>query len=72
MVCLVIWPGIEQHMIAEDAEGRTDDVQQRVLDQIDVWRKQLVDLSRRNRLLYFRRTKASTLEILREPDDVDP
>ncbi len=42
----------------------------RVLEQIDVWRKELINLARTNRLLYFRHTKSSTLEIVREPDQV--
>jgi REase_MTES_1575/Protein of unknown function (DUF4011)/AAA domain len=43
---------------------------QRVLDQIEIWRKELVNLARSNRLLYFRHTKCSTLEIVREPDQM--
>jgi hypothetical protein len=41
-----------------------------VLDQIEIWRKELVNLARSNRLLYFRHTKSSTLEIVREPDQI--
>jgi hypothetical protein len=41
---------------------------QRVLDQIEVWRNELINLARSNRLLYFRHTKSSTLEIVREPE----
>lgn len=37
--------------------------QRRVADQIDTWRKQLINLARSNRLLYFRHTRMSTLEI---------
>ncbi|MHB8244085.1 MAG: DUF3320 domain-containing protein [Acidimicrobiales bacterium] len=47
--------------VLDDADGR------RVLDQLDVWRKQLINLARSNRLLYFRHTRASTLEIVDEP-----
>lgn len=38
----------------------------RIIDQIDIWRKQLINLARSNRLLYFRHTRTSTLEILDE------
>ncbi len=44
---------------------------QRVLDQIEVWRKELINPARSNRLLYFRHTKSSTLEIVREPDQIE-
>src|SRR5213592_4848716 len=37
--------------------------QRRVIDQIDTWRKQLINLARSNRLLYFRHTRMSTLEL---------
>jgi hypothetical protein len=37
-----------------------------VLDQINAWREDLINLNRNNRLLYFRKTKSSTLE-LRQP-----
>ena len=39
-----------------------------MLDQIEIWRKELVNLARN--LLYFRQTKSSTLEIVREPDQI--
>ncbi len=39
----------------------------RVLDQLDIWRKQLINLARSNRLLYFRHTRTSTVEIVDEP-----
>lgn len=35
----------------------------RVLEQLARWREDLINLSRTNRLVYFRRTKTSTLEI---------
>ncbi len=38
----------------------------RVLDQINAWREDLINLNRNNRLLYFRKTKSSTLELLRQ------
>ena len=38
----------------------------RVLTQINSWREDLINLNRNNRLLYFRKTKSSTLE-LRQP-----
>jgi hypothetical protein len=41
--------------------------QRRVVDQIDTWRKQLINLARSNGLLYFRHTRMSTLEIARGP-----
>lgn len=40
----------------------------RVIDQLDIWRKQLINLARSNRLLYFRHTRSSTLELLGPPD----
>ena len=42
-----------------------------MLDQIDVWRKELINLARSNRLLYFKHTKSSTLELACEPGRVD-
>lgn len=39
---------------------------ERLLEQIRLWRDQLLNLTRRNRLLYYRPTRASTL-VLREP-----
>lgn len=42
---------------------------QRVPAQIDIWRKELINLARSNRLLYFRHTRSSTLEIKRDPDE---
>jgi very-short-patch-repair endonuclease len=50
-----------------DASAADDPARQRVLDQVDVWRKELINLTRRNRLLYFRHTKTSTLEISLDP-----
>jgi hypothetical protein len=43
---------------------------ERVLAQIELWRKELVNLTRRNRLLNFKDTRSSTLGILREPDEL--
>jgi hypothetical protein len=43
---------------------------ERVLSQIEVWRKELINLAKSNRLLYFKHSKSSTLEIVREPDQV--
>lgn len=43
---------------------------ERVLNQINSWREDLINLNRNNRLLYFRKTKSSTLE-LREPTASD-
>jgi very-short-patch-repair endonuclease len=48
----------------------TSAAKRRVIEQIDIWRKELINLARTNRLLYFRHTKSSTLEIVREPDQV--
>jgi hypothetical protein len=42
----------------------------RVLAQIEVWRNELVNLARSNRLLYYRDTKASTLGIVAEESEV--
>jgi len=39
----------------------------RLLAQIRVWRDELINLARSNRLLYFKHTRASTLEIVRSP-----
>jgi very-short-patch-repair endonuclease len=44
--------------------------QRRVVDQIDTWRKQLINLVRSNRLLYFRHTRTSTIEIPCPPDEL--
>src|SRR2546422_9803675 len=42
----------------------------RVRDQINAWREDLINLNRNNRLLYFRKTKSSTLEV-RQPSASD-
>ncbi len=43
----------------------------KVLEQLDGWRKELVNLNRTNRLLYFRHTKTSTLALSgRTPDQL--
>jgi len=42
----------------------------RILDRIAAWREDLINLNRNNRLLYFRKTKSSTLE-LRHPSASD-
>ena len=43
----------------------------RVLEQIEAWRKELVNLNRTNRLLYFRHSKTSTVTIHgRTPDEL--
>jgi hypothetical protein len=39
---------------------------EKVATRIEIWRRKLIDLSRRNRLLNFRPTKASTVEIVDE------
>jgi very-short-patch-repair endonuclease len=50
-------------------EGMLDEADhRRVLDQLDIWRKQLINLARSNRLLYFRHTRTSTLEIVDQPE----
>src|SRR5450755_2831004 len=68
------WGGADRQG-GDSPVGKTDNsltsgapARQRVLDQIEIWRKELVNLARSNRLLYFRHTKSSTLEIVREPD----
>lgn len=43
---------------------------ERVLAQIELWRRELVNLTRRNRLLNFRPSKSSTLELVVEPDEL--
>ena len=48
-------------------EGQRRD---RVLEQIRIWREDLINLARSNRLLYFRHTRSSTLEIaVRQRDE---
>lgn len=42
----------------------------RVLAQIEAWRKELVNLARSNRLLNFRDTRSSTLGIVAAPHEV--
>jgi REase_MTES_1575/Protein of unknown function (DUF4011)/Protein of unknown function (DUF3320)/AAA domain len=42
----------------------------RVLVQIEIWRKELVNLARSNRLLDYRETRASTLGIVAEDDEI--
>ena len=42
----------------------------RVLAQIEIWRNELVNLARSNRLLHYRDTKASTLGIVAEESEV--
>ena len=54
--------------IASGGSKLGDRDQRRVVDQIDTWRKQLINLARSNRLLYFRHTRMSTLEIACGPD----
>jgi len=54
--------------IANVASKLGDRDQRRVVDQIDTWRKQLINLARSNRLLYFRHMRMSTLEIAYGPD----
>lgn len=46
-----------------------DKARQRVLNQLDIWRKELINLARSNRLLYFKHTRSSTLEIVCESDE---
>ena len=43
----------------------------RVLAQIEAWRKELVNLARSNRLLNFKDTRSSTLGIVAAPDELD-
>ncbi|WP_304455440.1 DUF4011 domain-containing protein [Nocardiopsis sp. YSL2] len=47
-----------------DSEPR--EIRAELQERLEAWREELLDLSRRNRLLNFRHTKASTLEV-REP-----
>src|SRR6266545_1725331 len=42
----------------------------RVLAQIEIWRKELVNLARSNRLLHYRETRASTLGMVAEDDEI--
>ncbi len=51
-----------------DGQSRKGAEMPRVLEQLDVWRKRLINLARSNRLLYFRHTRTSTLEIVDEPE----
>ena len=43
----------------------------RVLAQIEAWRKELVNLARSNRLLNFRDSRSSTLGIVAAVDEID-
>ena len=56
--------------IAGGGNELEDRDQRRVAEQIDTWRKQLINLARSNRLLYFRHTRMSTLEIACAPDEL--
>src|SRR6185437_1561719 len=56
--------------IAGGGSELEDRDQRRVAEQIDTWRKQLINLARSNRLLYFRHTRTSTLEIPCGPDEL--
>ena len=47
-----------------------DGPRRRVLEQIGVWRKELINFAKSNRLLYFKHTKSSTLELVLEPDEI--
>ena len=47
-------------MAAPPAQGKAED---KLLQQLKKWRDDLVNLSRTNRLLYFRHTKTTSLEI---------
>jgi very-short-patch-repair endonuclease len=51
-------------------EPAADDSRRRILDQLEIWRTELIDFGKRNRLLYFKHTKSSTLEIRLEPDQI--
>jgi len=52
-----------------DGVGRDRTDPRRVIEQVRQWRDELINLARGNRLLYFRHTKSSTLEITVEPDE---
>ena len=54
---------------ASGGSGLESRDQRRVAEQVDTWRKQLINLARSNRLLYFRHTRMSTLEIPCGPDE---
>ena len=56
--------------IAGGGSELEDRDQRRVAEQLDTWRKQLINLARSNRLLYFRHTRMSTLEIACAPDEL--
>ena len=53
-------------MTVTKADPLTPDQRERLRGQVGRWREDLIDLSRRNRLLWFRPTRANTFE-LRQP-----
>lgn len=62
---------IEEQTIAASAHAPDTSnkmSRERVIGQLDIWRKQLINLARSNRLLNFRHTRTSTLEIVGDPE----
>ena len=51
-------------VVAEDTEEQLKGVDPLVRRRIQDWARRLIDLSRRNRLLYFRPTKRTTLRLV--------
>ena len=55
--------------LRQDIESRLTDVDPKMRARIEEWAKKLVDLSRRNRLLYYRAAKRTSLTFLRPDAD---
>ena len=56
--------GDQDQTVVDDTEERLQSVDPVVRRRIQDWAKRLIDLSRRNRLLYFRPTKRTTLHLV--------
>ncbi|NCT90968.1 DUF3320 domain-containing protein [Cellulomonas sp. APG4] len=50
--------------MTEDSTGARSDVRARLERQLETWRRELVTLDRRQRLLYFKHTKSASLEVV--------
>ena len=59
----------EEETVVERVQASGSDQVERVRKQLHAWRRELLDLSRRQPLLYFKHTAASSLEIV-APDPV--
>lgn len=61
---------VETQAVLDDTEGELRGVDPVVRRRIQDWAKRLIDLSRRNRLLYYRPTKRTTLRLV-APDAIE-